>query len=138
MARCPWKNKKSKTKSSPLHHLALRAARNSSKMIEKDYVEKRSLRETRILRIPRNKSACATLYTMSCLLDSMELLRRFRLNLKPRAYSVSPRLAICTSLRGAYDFLKLIFGKPVKIIYRYRNHTVKRSIYDILSSSGRP
>lgn len=59
------------------------------------------------------------------------------MRLKPQVYLVSPRLFIMTSLKGGYEFLKFIFGKPIKWIYRYRNHTVKQSIFDLLTGSGR-
>lgn len=78
------------------------------------------------------------MWTFSYVLDSMELLRKFRMSLKPQVYLVSPRLFILTSLKGRYEFLKFIFGKAVKWIYRYRNHTVKRSIYDMLTDSIKP
>lgn len=78
------------------------------------------------------------MFNISYLLDSMELLRKFRMRQKSGLYLVSPRLHIVTSLKGGYDFLKFIFGRPIKWIYRYRNHTVKQSIFDMLSCSGRP
>lgn len=78
------------------------------------------------------------MFHFSYVLDSMELLRKFRMSLKPQVYLISPRLFIRTSLKGGYEFLKFIFGKAIKWIYRYRNHTVKRSIFDMLTGSGRP
>lgn len=77
------------------------------------------------------------MFNISYLLDSMELLRKFRMRLKPRFYLISPRLHVVTSLKGGYDLLKFIFGSPIKWIYRYRTHTVKQSIFDMLTGSGR-
>jgi len=121
-----------------LPDLCYKTAHEHGKIVEKDYVTRRSLREIRRLRIPSNINTRKIMWTFSYVMDSMELLRKFRMSLKPQVYLVSPRLFILTSLKGRYEFLKFIFGKAVKWIYRYRNHTVKRSIYEMLSDSGRP